>query len=149
MTATTPSGAWAAIRARAEAQITGLPMYWPDESFRLPDQPAAFVYFEMLADTSYVAGFGSGRGANRYRNPSVLNAYVFVPMGWGLAASLTRAETVAAAFRSYRTSEISCFEASIQPIGQGESLTPPGLSSAAGNYACSVVAIEFFYDLIG
>ena len=144
------AGALAIIRARAEAQITTLPLYWQDEdNFDLPDEPAPFVYFEVIARRGRIAGFGAGRGANLYRTPAELNAYVFVPRGMGLPAAAVLAETVAAAFRSFRSGGLSCFDATLHPVGEGEALVPPGLSSAAGNYACVVVSVSLHFDQIG
>ena len=144
------AGALAIIRARAEAQITTLPLYWQDEdNFALPDEPASFVFFELIARRGRIVGFGGGRGANLYRAPAELNAYVFVPRGQGLPIAAVLAETVAAAFRSFRSGGLSCFDATLHPIGEGEALVPPGLSSAAGNYACVVVSVSLHFDQIG
>ena len=144
------AGVLAIIRARAEAQITTLPLYWQDEdNFDLPDEPAPFVFFELIVRRGRIASFGGGRGANLYRAPAELNAYVFVPRGIGLPAVAVLAETVAAAFRSYRSGGLSCFDATLHPVGEGEALVPPGLSSAAGNYACVVVSVSLHFDQIG
>jgi hypothetical protein len=141
--------ALAILRARAEAQITTLPLYWQDEdNFDLPDEPAPFVFFELIVRRGRIAGYGSGRGANLYRTPAELNAYVFVPRGWGLPAAAGFAEPVAAAFRSYRSGSLSCFDATLHPVGEGEALVPPGLSPA-GNYACVVVSVSLHFDQIG
>jgi hypothetical protein len=144
------AGTLAIIRARAEAQITTLPLYWQDEdNFDLPDEPAPFVFFEMIVRRGRIAGFGAGRGANLYRTPAELNAYVLIPRGQGLPVAATYAEAVAAAFRSFRSGGVSCFEATLHPMGEGEALVPPGLSSAAGNYACVVVSVSLHFDQIG
>ena len=42
-----------------------------------------------------------------------------------------------------------CFDATLHPVGKGEALVPPGLSSAAGNYACVVVRVSLHFDQIG
>lgn len=146
---TTPAGAFAAIQARAISQITGLPMYWQNEKTTLPDDPTPFVYFEWITDRAEMAGFGGGRSANLYRNAGELVGYVFIPNDWGLAEGLTRAETVASAFRSYRSDAISCFGASVEPLGRGADMIPPGLSSAVGNYSVVMVLCEMHYDQIG
>lgn len=143
------AGAFAILRARAEAQITTLPLYWQDENNTLPDDPAPFVFFEMIARRARLAGYGSGRSANLYRTPCEFNAYVFVPRGQGLSTAAGYAETVASAFRSYRLGGVSCFDATLHPVGEGEALTPPGLSSAAGNYTCVVVNVNLHFDQIG
>lgn len=150
MTATTIVGAYDALRARADAQLPSLDKKWQDEEFELPDTPAPFVYFEIEVDPAFIASFGGDRGQNRYRNPSQLNAYVFVPRGWGLRAAAVRGEAVAAAFRSFRSAEISCFEATVHPLGKGEALVPPGLRDGiSSNYAAVVVSVDFFFDQIG
>lgn len=146
---TTISDAWAAIQARAAAQITTLPLLWQHVDNTLPDTPAPFVYIEMNPGRARLASFGGGRGDNRWRQQGEIQAYVFVPRGQGLAVALGYAETVAAAFRSYRDATISCFGASVMPVGQGSDLAPPGMTSVAGNYACAAVAVDFFFDQIG
>jgi hypothetical protein len=145
----TSAAAFAELKARAVDNLGTLPMYWPHEVIELPDTPVTFAYFEFITSQAELAGFGSGRGANLYRNPAEWIAYVFVPIGQGLTVALTQAETIAALYRSYRTSVISCFAASVEPVGQGADLVPPGLRSAAGNYACAIVRVDLFFDQIG
>lgn len=147
--ATTLAGAFDVLRTRAEAQITTLPLYWQDEDNTLPDEPEAFVYFELTARRGTLISIGSGPGGNLYRTPCEFDGYVFVPRGQGLAIAAGYAETVAAAFRSYRSGGVSCFDATVHPVGEGEALTPPGLSSVAGNYACVVVQVSLHFDQIG
>lgn len=146
---TTVSGAWTAIQARIDDQLSSFTRWWPHENNTLPDAAAVFLFTEIITDRARIAGFGGGRGLNLYRNPAELNIYVMVPIGQGLAVALAHGETVAAAFRSYRTSAISCFDATVHPVGEGAALVPPGLSSAAGNYACAVVTVDMFFDQTG
>jgi hypothetical protein len=141
--------ALAALQARAAAQITTMPLYWPDENIELPDEPIPFVYFFIDPMKAQIAGFGGGRGSNLWRNEAELQGFVFVPVGWGLVEAVTRAEAVAAAFRSYRDDNVSCFGAGVHPVGKGAEMIPPGLDSAAGNFACAVAIIDFHYDQIG
>lgn len=141
---------WTEIKARASSQITLLPMWWPREDNVLPDTPAPFVYFELIVDRAGPpASFGGGRGRNMYRYPAELNGFVFVPTGYGVEAEADLSEHVAAAFRSYRSDAISCFDATAMPVGEGSSLSPPGLNSAADQYECSVVSVNLFFDSIG
>lgn len=143
--------AQAALKARAIAQISLLPtILWQDEDATLPDDPAPFVYFELITDRADFIELGGGRGSNRMRQTAELHGFVFVPRGWGLEASLPLAEHVAAAFRSYKLAEtVSCGAASVQPVGEGASLVPPGMRSEAGNYACHLVAVPLYFDQIG
>lgn len=141
--------ALAALRERAESQITTMPLMWPDENNEPPDDPAPFVYFFLDTLPANLAGFGGGAGSNLWRNEAELQGFVFVPVGWGITEAVTRAETVAAAFRSYRTADISCFGASVHPVGKGSELIPPGLENAAGNYACAVALVDMYFDQIG
>lgn len=125
---------------------------WQDDDQVLPSTPAPFVFFEIHLDRAGFAAFGGGRGQNLQRNTGELNGYVMVPRGWGLETMAGYAELIATAFRSYRSNDISCFEASIMPIGEGAQLVPPGLSQQdgfAGNYACILCSVEFFYDQVG
>ncbi len=74
---------------------------------------------------------------------------MFVRRGQGLTIALSLAETVAAAFRSWREGAVSCFDATVHPLGEGEALAPPGLSSAVSNYACAVVSVSLHFDQVG
>lgn len=149
MTDTPITSAFAALKARAVEQVTGMPLYWQDEDNALPDAPAAFCYLELVTDRGSFIEIGGGRGANTWRTPGELRAYVFLPRGEGLASGLVRAEAVAAAFRSYRGGGVTCDGASVHPVGEGEALAPPGLASAADAYACVMVAIPLHFDQVG
>ena len=148
---TTASAAYSVIKTRLQANApAGLPIYWQnDREITLPLDPASFAYVEFLADRALLASFGSGRGGNRYRHPARIDAYVFVPQGDGLTVALTYAEQIATVFRSFRDSDISCFEASVYPGGSGADLKPAGLTSEVGNYFWALAEISLFYDLIG
>lgn len=148
--------ALAAIKARAVAQITMLPMRWFDEpndsagADRLPDKPSPFVYFFLEMDRAETIEIGSGRGANRARANGELQGFVFTPRDFGLEASLPYAEHVAAGLRSYRANgSVTIGFASPQPIGDHSPLTPPGLASPVDNYACSLVALPIYFDQFG
>lgn len=151
---TTAAGALAAIRTRLEASGSGItiPMRWQGEDAGpLDDAPTAFAYIEM---ENFGAGrgptaFGGGSGSNLYRNDGVINAYVFSPNGEGMSVALAHAETIAARLRSFRDSDVSCFSASVRPIGSGSSIEPPGLNSEVNNYTCAVVETAFHFDQIG
>jgi hypothetical protein len=143
------AGALALLKARAAEQITTLPLYWrEDGQVILPDEAAPFVYFELEARRGRLVAFGSGRGGNLYRNPSELRAYVFVPHGLGLETAPTYAETVAVAFRSYRSGGLSCSDATLFPAASASDF-PDQASSAAGNYTCVMVIVSLTYDQIG
>lgn len=139
--------AWALLRARAEAQITGLPMWWAMEN-SAPDESAPFVFFTIVSEKGDFIERGAGRASNRYRNRARLEAYVFVPIGWGMQAALDVAKPVAAAFRRYAVPYLKFEGADIHPVAEGAELVPPGLSSAAGNCACCVVEAPFYFDQI-
>ena len=137
---TTATAAFNIIKARLEANIpndslgNAVGLRWQNEDGdRLPDTPAPFIYTEFLADPAQLVSFGGGRTANRYRHPARIDFYIFVPRGWGLAEATTIAETVAALFRSFRDTDISCFEATVYPGGSGSDLKPPGLDSEVDN----------------
>lgn len=139
-----------ALKARAAIAAAGMPILWRDEENEpLPDTPAPFVYFEIETDRGRAIEMGGGRGNNRYRNAGELVGYVFVPRGWGMRTALTRGETIAAAFRSFRDASVSCAEATVKPGAEGEALAPPGVRSPAGNYAAAIVVVRFRFDQIG
>lgn len=144
------AAAYDALRSRAESGNFGMPIVWREEdNAALPDTPAPFVYFEIDAERGRVVELGGGRGNNRYRNGGELVAYVFVPRGWGMRPALARAETVAARFRSYRDAHVTCAEATVLPVAEGEGLAPPGVRSPAENYAAAMAVIRFRFDQIG
>lgn len=141
--------ALAALRSRAGNGTITLPMYWPDENNELPDTPAPFVYFALDTRPAFATGVGGGIANNVWRTPGELQAFVFVPIGQGITQSVTLAESVAAVFRSYRDNYVSCFGASVHPVGKGSEMIPDGLDSAAGNYACAVALVDLFFDQVG
>jgi hypothetical protein len=150
--------ALAAIRARLEAvaitdaQGNTLPFRWQGEDGGdLPGTPAAFAYVELenYGAGRFPAGYGGGSGNNLYRNEGQINAFVFVPNGQGLSVAVALAEQVAARLRSFRDSTVSCFSASVHPIGEGTSIAPKGMNSEVNNYTCAVVEIAFHFDQIG
>lgn len=139
----------ASLRSRATAQITTLPIFWQDEQNSLPPEPSPFVFFELIADPAQIVSYGGGRGNNRYRCPAELNGYVFTPRDIGLPAMLPYAEHVAAAFRSFRDSVVSCGAATVHPLGEGQTIRPRGSSVIPGGYAALVVVIGLHFDQIG
>jgi hypothetical protein len=154
----TITSAFAAIRSRLEAvaitdaQGNTLPFRWQGEDGGdLPDTPRAFAYVELenFGAGRYPVGYGGGSGNNLYRNEGLVNAYVFVPNGHGLSVAVALGEQVAARLRSYRDSTISCFSASVHPIGDGTSIAPDGLRSEVNNYTCAVVEIAVMFDQTG
>jgi len=140
------------VQARLKAAITDVPLRWQNENGPpLPDAAAAFIFvtIEREPKSTYLAGFGGGRGANLWRNPAYIVGYCFVPKNVGLQAATDLAERGGAVFRSYRDDTISCFESSIEPGGDGASMKPPGMASEVGNYFWSIWETTFFYDQIG
>lgn len=126
-----------------------LPLYWREDGpVILPDEPAPFVYFELEARRGRLVAFGAGRGNNLYRNPSELRAYVFTPRDVGLETAPNYAEAVAAAFRSFRSGGVSCFDATLCPAASASDF-PDQASSAAGNYTCVMVIVSLTYDQSG
>jgi hypothetical protein len=148
----TISDAINAVQGRLKASITDVPLRFQNENGPpLPDAASAFVFvaIEREPKSTYLAGFGAGRGANLWRNPAYIVAYAFVPKNQGLKPATDLAERVGAVFRSYRDDTISCFESSIEPGGDGASMRPPGLASEVGNYFWSLSQTTFFFDQIG
>ena len=141
---------WGSIKARAAAQITLLPMFWPREPNELPDTPSPFVYFDLAVDKvrSPVA-FGGGVGSNLYRYPAELSGFLLVPRNFTVEKEAALAEHIATAFRSFRDGVISCFAATTAPVPEGEKLVPPGVLSAADQYNCTVVSIALTFDQVG
>lgn len=154
---TTASQAIAAIRARIEGGGLAFPRRYQGEdkgsngNTLLPNTPETFAYivFNNNGSGRGPAAFGGGAGRNLYRNQASVEAYVFAPSGEGLSVATDAAESIAALLRSYRDSYISCFSADVIPIGQGSSLTPPGLQSEVSNYMCAVAEVSLHFDQIG
>jgi hypothetical protein len=157
---TTVTGAFDAIRSRLESgtytdgagnTLTSWLRFQGEDADDLPNTPAPFAYIEL---ENFGAGrgpvaFGGGIGNNLYRNEGLINAFVFVPNGQGLRVAVAQAEQIAARMRSFRDGDISCFSASVHPIGEGTSFAPKGLNSEVNNYTCAVVEIAFHFDQIG
>lgn len=148
---TTAATAWAALKARLVDSSITIPLYYENEGVPLPDTPSAFAFVAYEVNPSFPApvSFGGGRGNNRYRNSVVVTAYVFTPTGEGIEGALAHAETIAARLRSYRDSDVSCFEATVEPGGPGANIKPPGMNSEVGSYYCCVAECSLFFDQIG
>ncbi|MGE0290330.1 MAG: hypothetical protein AB7I42_24900 [Bradyrhizobium sp.] len=140
--------AWTLLKARAEAEVTGVTLLFAfEDNYDLPDTPAPFAFFEIVSDgRGDFIEVGAGRASNRFRNRAMLNAFVFVPVGWGMQAALDAAEPIAKAFRRYAVPYLKSQGATVHPVGEGAQLVPPGLSSAAGNYSACVVEIPLYFD---
>jgi hypothetical protein len=148
----TTSQALAIVRAQVEAAGLSFPVYWQGEDAPLlRDDPAtfAFVVFTNEGSGGRPAAYGGGRGANLYRSRAFLEAFVFVPSGWGLSAATDAAELVAASLRSFRSGDVSCFAADARPVGPGSGINVPGLSSVVSNYQCAVAEATLTFDQIG
>jgi len=148
----TASEAYAVVKARLDGAALSFPLrYQGEDGGPLPDTPATFAFVVFGNDGSGrgPAAFGGGAGRNLYRNLAVVEAYVFVPNGEGLAAAMDAAELVAARLRSFRDASISCFSADVIPVGEGSKITPPGLNSEVSNYQCAVAEISLTFDQIG
>lgn len=158
---TTSSQARLAMRTRIEAasiidsESLPVPFRWQNEAAdsqgnaALPDTPSPFVYCEFITEPGRLAAFGGGQGQNLYRNPARLDAYVFIPRGEGMDEAESIAEQIAVLFRSYRDANISCFDATVYPGGDGSSITPTGLSSPVGNYFFAVTEVSLYFDQTG
>lgn len=139
----------ASLKARAATQVTLLPHYWDkDAKPVLADEPTPFCFFLIETDPAQFISFG-GRGNNLQRVQGELQGLVFIPRDWGLEQHASYGEHVAAAFRSFRDTHVSCGAVAPQPAVDGSSLKPPGLDSEVENYACTIVAVPFNYDGIG
>lgn len=154
MSSTTASQALAAIRARLEADDSGItiPLRWQGEFVGpLPDDPApfGFVVFNNEGSGGAPIAFGGGRGHNLFQNNATLEAYVFVPNTIGLPAALDHAETVASRLRSFRDDNVSCFSADVIPIGAGSSIKPPGFDSEVAHFQCAVAEVVFKFYQVG
>jgi hypothetical protein len=152
---TTAAGAFAAIRSRLEASGSGISIplrFQGDPQSPLPDQPTAFAYVAFDNRGSELRGpseYGGGAGANRYRNRARIQAFVFSPIGEGLAVVMAYAETIAARLRSFRDNDVSCYSADVIPVGDGSNLTVPGLVSEVSNYQAAIAEVEFDFVQIG
>lgn len=135
-----------------------VPLRWQNENVDsagnelLADPPAPFVFSEFTTSRGTFLTLGGGRGNNIYRAPFQFTAYVFVPKNDfvpserdGLEQAEAIAEQIAALFRSFYASGVSCTSVSVEPGGDGADLKPPGLHSEVGNYfwACADIAGHF------
>jgi len=142
----------AALKAREAAQVTLFDdrRYWDrDAKPELPAEPAAFVFYRIEMDRAQFVSIGGGRGNNLARSEGELQAFVFLPRDWGLEQEALYGEHVAAAFRSYRATDVSCGAVTPQPAVPGSDLKPQGIDSEVENYSCIVAAVPIFYDQVG
>jgi hypothetical protein len=142
-----------AVRARLEEPPLSIPLYWQNEQATtdLPDEPTPFGFIVFDNDGPGIgpASFGDGVNANRWRNIVRVEAFVFVPQGTGADVADDLAQAICDRLRSYRDSTISCFGAHVRETVSGQTMTPAGVNSAAGNYWCSIAEIDVFFDEIG
>ncbi len=142
-----------AVQARlADPSIT-IPILWSNEqqTTDLPDEPTPFAYaiFDNDGPGLGPASFGDGIAANRWRNFVRVEVFVFVPQGTGADLADDHAEAICNRLRSYRDDTISCFGAHVRETVSGQTMTPAGVNSAAGNYWCASAEIDLFFDQIG
>lgn len=139
---TTVATVHAAIKSRLAAQLPAVTFRYQNETAPLPDTPATYVFVELNVLKQNLAGFGGGRFANLYRSDGFILALILMPISTaGVDAGLQLAEQVAAVFRSYRDSDISCVDATVRPeIGRTEE----------GNYTMvASVEVTVTFDQIG
>ena len=147
--------AYDALRARLDAVDSGItvPLRWHGEdNGPLPDVPADFAYvvFDNMGSRTGPIAFGGGVGRNVYRNQAGITVFVFVPNRAGVRRAMVEAETIAARMRSFRNNEIFCRSADVTPVGDGASISPPGLQrNELNNYLCAMVEIDLSFDQIG
>lgn len=134
---------------------SNLPLRWQNEDADsegkkdLPDEPAPFVYSEMLVDASGVIAIGGGRGNNLHRNRGRIVAYVLIPKGWGVAPATIITKQIAGVFRPFNESGLTVEAVTESPGGDGAELKPRGLSSLVNSYYYATVNIDFHADQIG
>ena len=152
---TTATEAYNALKQRLIDAALGVPLRWQGDNkdsngnVELPDTPATFIYSEMIAEPAELVAYGGGPLQNLYRNPARFVSYVFIPRNTGLTTATDLAEAIAQQFRSYRTAQISCFDATVHPGGDGAQLTPPGLTSEVNNYFWASTEVSLFFDQLG
>src|SRR4029077_20895661 len=140
----------AAVRARLNGAGFPFPLYYHgDTPAELEDVASPFAFIVFNNEGSTVTGYGGRGGQNLYRNRARVEAFVFSPAWYGMEMTASRAELVAARLRSYRDDVISCFEADVIPVGQGSSLSVPGLSVEVSNYNAAIVEAVLTFDQIG
>ena len=156
---TTAKDARLEMRTRMEGGGLSVPLRWQNEakdsngSVELPDTRSPFVYSEFINEGPEFgrgpSAFGGGAGRNLYRNNARWESYVFVPKSEGMDRAETIAEQIAALFRSYRSSGVSCYDATVYPGGDGADLKPPGLTSEVGNYFWARCEVQLTFEQIG
>lgn len=135
-----------ALKERA-ALITAVPVFWYKELNILPDSPNPFVVFELEVQRSELVGFGGGRGENLYRFSCELLGYLAVQKGRGSEYGSALAEAIAAVFRSFRDSNVSCFDSTPRPVTD---VTPDASEGVeVGNYDWYLIATTLHFDQVG
>lgn len=165
---TTATAARQMLRARIAtgnvktAANVAVPLRWQNEDAdsngdtALAEPPKPFVYTEFTTGRGEIVAFGGGAGGNTFRTPFDIAAYVFVPKNDfiantrdGLQQAESIAEQIAALFRGFRSGDVSCFDVSVQPGGDGADLKPPGLTSEVGNYFWACAFVSGSFDQLG
>ncbi len=141
MSTTTFDAAVTAIRNHLTTNWThaDVPILWPNEDNRLPDNPAALVYVEVLDEIEELVGLGQ-RGSNLWRNHGRVEAHVFVPKNTGTATLDTYCKEIAAIFRGASFSEVQFFDA---VVSGGDT------KADDGNYFGRTVIADFQFDTLG
>lgn len=135
-----------ALKDRA-GLITAVPVFWYKELNELPDPPNPFVFFELEVQRSELVGFGGGRGESLYRFHGELLGYLAVQKGRGSEYGSAIAETIAATFRSFRDSNVSCFDSTPRPVTD---VTPDATEGVeVGNYDWYLIAVSLHFDQTG
>ena len=135
--------ATASIKARIAANFTAAAVRYHNEDTTLPDEPAPFVFVEIIVERPFIAGFGGGPGANLQRTQARIEAHVLVPVGRGIEDGLAWAELLCAVFRGQRVDDISYFGID----GEIAQVFPADGRTEDGAYAHVATAIvPFFFD---
>lgn len=112
---TTVADVQSAMRARAEANFTAIPLAFKNEDYELPATPAAFAFVELNVVDHGLVAFGGGAGANMQRSEAEIEAQILVPIGQGVADGLAWAEQFAAVFRAKALGGITYRGAEVYP----------------------------------
>lgn len=104
-----------AVRARMAANFAGTTTFYPNEALRPPADMSPFVVVEFPVGSA--SRFSLAREGTHIENGAV-RFVVHVPIGAGMDAALTMADSIAAVFRSVKFSEVEVFAPSPPiPIG--------------------------------
>lgn len=105
------------MRTRYNSWVNKPPTEYPNETIALLNPPSLWARFGILTGQELQMDIGTGKGSQTFRTSAVLTIQLFAPLNQGNNSVLTRADEVAALFRNWCGTTITCRAAYVEEIG--------------------------------